>query len=357
MSPSGVVKIDLDALARNYQRVREAVAPSDCGAVVKADAYGLGVQPVAQRLWREGCRQFFVATLDEGVELRQHLPDAAIHVFEGVAQDAEAAFVAAGLVPVLNSTEQVERWRATGRPASLHVDTGMTRLGLSKSELDRLVARPDWRAGLSIDYLMTHLACADQAEHALNALQLKRFQSAQSKLGIERTSLGNSAGALLGPAYRGDLVRPGIALYGGNPFANRPSPVEPVATLEARVLQLREIDEPLTVGYGATFSVEPRARLAVLGIGYADGYPRCLGNRAAAMVQGQRVPVVGRVSMDLTCIDVSQLGAAAVEVGQYVELFGPGISIDEVAAAAGTISYELLTGLGSRLKRQYIETE
>ena len=357
MPASAKVSIDLDALARNYRRMREAAAPSACAAVVKANAYGLGLERVAKRLWREGCREFFVATPAEGIELRGYLAEAVIRVFEGVAEGSEAALIGADLIPVLNSLPQVERWRAMARPASLHVDTGMTRLGLSAADVESLAADSALLASLELDCLLTHLACADQADHALNALQLERFVAARQKLGIERTSIGNSAGALLGSAFCGDLVRLGIALYGGNPFVDRASPVEPVVTLEARILQLRDIAEQLTVGYGATYAVEPPSRLAVLAIGYADGYPRSLGNRAVAWVDGQAAPIVGRVSMDLVCIDVSRCDPGAVREGQFVELFGASIAIDDVAAAAGTISYELLTGLGSRLERHYIETE
>ena len=204
---------------------------------------------------------------------------------------------------------------------------------------------------------MTHLACADEPEHPLNAEQLARFEQLRALLPRARTSIGNSAGTLIDAAHRGDLARPGIALYGGNPFSDRPNPMEAVATLTAPILQLHDVAEPEPVGYGATYVANPPARIAVVGIGYADGYPRNLGNNGTAAVQGRRVPVVGRVSMDLISIDVAALPREAVSVGDAVELIGPTIGVDEVAAAAGTISYEILTGMGRRLAREYVEND
>jgi alanine racemase len=354
---TGVVTVDLDALARNYHRMHDAAAPAQCGAVVKANAYGLGVRPVATRLAREGCRRFFVATSDEGLELRAHLPDVAVYVFEGLPEGLEAEFVEARLTPVLNTLRQIERWRPCGRPAAVHIDTGMNRLGLSAADVEYLAANPQILAGFGLDCLMTHLACADRTDHELNAQQLARFNAAAAKLPAAPRSIANSAGVFLGRDYCGDLVRPGIALYGGNPFVERNTPVEPVVTVQARILQLRTVDEPAFVGYGATFGIESRARLAVLGLGYADGYPRCLGNRGLVSIEGKRAPVVGRVSMDLICVDVTGIEPDAVAVGQFVELFGSDISIDDVADAAGTISYELLTGLSRRLRREYLGVE
>ena len=199
------------------------------------------------------------------------------------------------------------------------------------------------------------MACADEPDHPQNREQLERFERLRAQLPATPTSIGNSAGTLLGGPYRGDVVRPGIALYGGNPFSDRPNPMEAVVTLTAPVLQLRDVDEPQAVGYGATYLASPPARLAVVGLGYADGYPRNLGNCGAAAVQGRRVPVVGRVSMDLICVDVGALPRDAVRVGDSVELIGPTVGLDEVAAEAGTISYEILTGLGSRVTREYVE--
>jgi alanine racemase len=351
---AAMLKIDLDALAANFRLLRDRAAPAECAAVVKADAYGLGMVPVARRLLREGCRRFFVATLAEVAELRALDPGAAIYVLEGAVLAAVDELVALHATPVLSSLEQVERWRGHGR-ALLHVDTGMTRLGLSPADVRVLAARRDLLDGVELEYVITHLACADEPEHPLNRAQIALFDELRALLPQAPTSIGNSAGLLCGAAYRGDMVRPGIALYGGNPFADRGNPMAPVVTLLAPILQIRDITEPVSVGYGATYAAQPPARLAVIGAGYADGYPRCLGNVGAAALHGLRVPVVGRVSMDLTCVDVSALPRNTVRVGDFVELIGPTVGLDEVAAAAGTISYEILTGLGRRLVRRYVE--
>lgn len=354
---TGRLLVDLDALARNYRKLCATASPAECAAVVKADAYGLGVAPVVRSLVRAGCSSFFVATVAEGCELRGLEPDAVIYVFGGATPEDTATLVDAELVPVLNSYAQVECWaRAGGRaPAALHIDTGMSRLGLSAREVEQLAGDTALLERLDVTLVMTHFACADQAEHEMNREQLVRFEQLRRRLPRARTSIAGSAGIFIDAAHRGDVVRPGIALYGGNPFTGRDNPMEPVASLHGQILQLREIDEACTVGYGATYAVTPPARIAVVGVGYADGYPRCLGNRAVAALGGVRVPVIGRVSMDLLCVDVSGIAPERVRVGGWVELFGAVVTLDEIAEAAGTISYEILAGLGSRLEREYVE--
>lgn len=356
-SATAAVVVDLAALARNYAKLCSLAAPAECAAVVKANAYGLGVAPVARRLLRAGCRRFFVATLAEGLELRGIAPDAAIYVLEGVLAGQSAQLAEAALRPVLSSLEQAERWAAEApvRRAALHVDSGISRLGLSAVDARKLAGDDELLDRLDIEYLVTHLACADEPEHPLNRMQLERFTALRKRLPDWQTSIGNSAAIFADAAHRGDLVRPGIALYGGNPFAARPNPMERVVTLKARILQIREVDEALTVGYGATYGAGPPARLATLGIGYADGYPRALGNVGAAAVAGKRVPLVGRVSMDLLCIDVSALPLDSVRAGDWVELIGPTIALEQIATEAGTINYEILTRLGRRLHREYVE--
>ena len=349
---SATLLIDLDALARNFARLRTAASPAECAAVVKADAYGLGVAPVARRLLREGCKRFFVATAAEAAELRALAPGVDIYVLEGARDGEVETLAAAGATPVLCSLEQVERWRGRGR-ALLQIDTGMGRLGLSSRDVEELERRPELLAGIEIELVATHLACADEPEHPLNGLQLEAFDRLRRRLATARVSIGNSAGTLTGAAQRGDVVRPGIGLYGGNPFADRSNPFEPVVTLNAPIVQVREVDAAQTVGYGATFGIAPPARLAVLALGYADGYPRALGNRGVVAIAGRRAPVVGRVSMDLICCDVTALPGELVRIGTPVEAVGPNVPLDEVAAAAGTIGYEILTRLSPRLKREY----
>ena len=354
LSP-GVLTVDLDALGKNYCTLRTASAQSACGAVVKANAYGLGVLPVARRLWDEGCRHFFVATAREGIELRALLPEAFIFVFEGVLRGTAGSVIDAGLIPVLNSIEQLRQWRteAGGRPAAIHLDTGMSRLGLSNTEV-RDASRTGLLAGLVLEYAFTHLACADVPAHPMNARQVRDFADSIAHLPGIRTSIGASAGILLGPEFRGDLVRPGIALYGGSPFENGESPMEPVVSLEATVLQTRTIATPQTVGYGATHTARSGTRLATLGAGYADGYPRALSNRGVAFVAGTEVRVVGRVSMDLITLDISALAPAQVQPGDSVELLGKHVRLEDLARAAGTVNHEILTGLGPRWQRRYL---
>ncbi len=229
----------------------------------------------------------------------------------------------------------------------------MTRLGLSSRDVEELERRPELLAGIDVELVVTHLACADEPEHPLNRLQLEAFERLRRRLAAARVSIGNSAATMTGGPQRGDVVRPGIGLYGGNPFADRPNPFEPVVTLHAPIVQIREVDAAQTVGYGATFGVAPPARLAVVALGYADGYPRALGNRGVVAIAGHRVPVVGRVSMDLICCDVTTLPHDVVRVGEPVEAIGTNLPLDEVAAAAGTIGYEILTRLSPRLKREY----
>jgi alanine racemase len=356
MDASGRVEIDLAALAGNYAMLARAVSPGACAAVVKADAYGLGVAPVARRLHAAGCRHFFVATPLEGVELRQLLPDDEIFVLNGLKGSTREEFIAAGLRPVLNSRAEIREWGSAG-PAAVHIDTGMSRLGLTANDVEALRLEADRVPLVDVRYVMTHLACADEPGHPLNARQLEAFEQLRSLWPDAKTSIGNSAGALLPDDCRSDLARPGIALYGGNPFIRGSSDVAPVVTIKGRILQLRDIDAGTSIGYGASFVANDKMRVATIGIGYADGYLRSLGNCGIVEVAGQRVPVVGRISMDLVCVDVTALPRGEVAEGDWATMIGGSVSLDEVAALAGTISYELLTSIGARLERVYINEE
>jgi alanine racemase len=352
--PPAELHIDLDALAANYRMLCEVARPSRVAAVVKANAYGLGVGPVAATLMAAGCDTFFVSSFAEGIELRALQPDARVFVLEG-AGGAVAGCVAARLVPVLNTVVEVREWvGAAGRaPAVLQLDTGMNRAGLDAGDVDALAADPALLGALGLELVMTHLACADEPDHPLNRLQVERFHRLRARLPPAPTSIGASAGALLGAEWRGDLVRPGLALYGGRPLASGSNPMRPVVRLAARVLQVRVLAEEGTVGYGASARLAAPARIATVGAGYADGYPRALGNRGYACIGGVRVPVVGRVSMDLTTLDVSALPTGAVTIGDSIDLLGGGVSLEDAAELAGTVSYELLTRLSTRLVRRY----
>jgi alanine racemase len=357
---STLITIDLDALTTNYRYCRDRVAPAACAAVVKADAYGLGIARIAPTLYHAGCGQFFTATHREGIALRRLLPDAEIYVFEGVTESSVAAFRDHNLVPVLITPNQGIYWAEQARragttlPAVIDIDTGMTRLGLGRPDLLELLDRCLGLEGLDVRYVMTHLACADDRDSPTVAEQLRRFDQLRRLLPDAPTSIGNSAGSLRGVASCGDLARVGIALYGGNPFLDDRHLGEPVLRIQSRILRLREITESTPVGYGATYTAAPGRRIATVGTGYADGYPWSLGNRGVAVVGGRRVPVVGRISMDLITLDVTGLPDELVQPGCLVDLIGPGITLEEVARRAGTINYEILTRLGQRAQRDFV---
>ncbi|MEE8506913.1 MAG: alanine racemase, partial [Kiloniellales bacterium] len=305
-----ILTIDLDALADNYRRLCAELDGVPCAAVVKADGYGLGLTRVAPALFRAGARSFFVAQLGEAIALRGALPEAAeIYVLNGLAAGPAAEFQAQRVVPVLNSLGEVSDWQAAARQAerrlaaALHIDTGLSRLGLPASELDALAAEPGRLEGIELGHVMSHLACADAPEHPLNAAQLAEFRTARARLpaalSTAPASLANSSGIFLGADYHFDLGRPGVALYGVNPTPGRPNPMRQVVRLQGKILQVREIDAPRTVGYGAIHRAAGPTRVATVAVGYADGYLRSLSNRGSAWLGNQRVPVVGRVSMDL----------------------------------------------------------
>lgn len=362
-APTGAIaRIDLAALCDNYRLLAAKAAPAACSAVVKANAYGLGAERVAQALWQGGCSHFFTVSIAEAISLRTVLPQAFIGVFYGVASGEDARLcLAHRLMPCLNSLGQIELWRkaalAQGAPlpAALHVDTGMNRLGLAGEEVALLAQSPEKLDGIEVQWLMSHLACADTPQHPLNALQLRRFTEACGHFPEWPTSLANSSGIFLGTDWHGDLVRPGAALYGINPVPHLPNPMKTVVTIEAPVVQLRELRAEDTVGYGATYKAPAGARLATVACGYADGIMRSMSNRSEAFVAGQRVPVAGIVSMDVTVIDISSLPEGAVQPGDRVEFIGPHIAVDTVAEQAATIGYELFTSIGGRVRREYSE--
>jgi alanine racemase len=354
-----ILTVDLDAIAANYRLLRDRLNGTDCAAVVKADAYALGADRVAPVLFAEGCRHFFVALLDEGVALRSHLPEASIYVLNGPTPNTEPIYAEHDLVPVLNHLGQVERWRHYcvghgSRSAAIHVDTGMNRLGLGADEVARLAADPMALQGIHLAYIVSHLVTSEQADHQLNATQLARFIEMRRSLPKAPASLANSSGIFLGPAYQFDLARPGIAIFGGNPTPGQPNPMRGVVRLDGRIVQVRDVDSPMTVGYGATHRVPRKGKLATISVGYADGYTRALSGRGSCLIGEYRVPVVGRVSMDLISVDVTDVPTHLVEEGGLVELLGPTHSVDDLAREAGTISYEILTSLGPRYHRRYV---
>ncbi|WP_439813755.1 alanine racemase [Zavarzinia sp. CC-PAN008] len=356
--PANRLIVDLDALVANWRRLDRLSGQAECGAAVKADAYGLGLVPVAKALAGAGCRTFFVAHAQEAIALRAALADVRIVVLHGVLAGEEKALAAAHILPALNDLGQVALWRgaanALGRPlpAFLQVDTGMNRLGLPEEEVAAVERDPDLLAGVALQAVMSHLYCADQPGHAANGAQLARFRAIRARLPYAPGSLANSAGILLGGDYAFDLVRPGIALYGAR-ARDGDTGFCPVVRLQGRILQVHDIDQGETVGYGAAHRSAGPAKIATVAMGYADGYPRAASGRGRAWLNGQPVPVVGRVSMDLITVDATAAAAHAVP-GASIDFLGPDETIDDLAAASGMFSYEILTRLGSRLTRSYV---
>lgn len=329
------IAVNEAALAANWSLLKGKVA-GECGAVVKANGYGLGIHNVAPVLARAGCKTFFVAHAKEGAVLRPLVPEAVIIVMHGIKQSEVDLFRQFNLIPALKCGEDLKAWGDA--PAWVHVDTGMNRLGFGVHEV------PDCKNALGI---MSHFACSDEPQHFMNIEQLKKFRAVRARFPHLPASLCNSSGIFLGPANHFDIVRPGVALYGVNPTPGQPNPMQRVVTVTATVLQVREIAEGETVGYGASWMADRPTRLATIECGYADGLLRSLSGRGFAAVGGVRVPFAGRVSMDMIVLDVT--AAPPVAVGDEVELIGPTISADDVAEAAGTIGYEVLTGLKARL--------
>ncbi len=326
--------------------------------MVKADGYGLGAVPIATRLYAAGCRHFFVAHLGEAVALRPVVPDAMLAVLNGLPPGDEAAFAQHGIAPVLGSLDEVDRWAALGRArgeplaALLHVDTGISRLGLEPSDVTALHHDPGRLRGIALRYVMTHLVSAERPDDPLNQRQLRRFAAMRASLPPAPCSLANSSGLFLGSDFASDLARPGAALVGVNPLPGQPHPLRAAARLDARVLQVREVGAGGTVGYNALWRAARPSRIAVLGVGYADGWPVALSGRGHASFDGRPVPLVGRVSMDLSTYDVTD--HPGVGPGSLLQLIGPDRPLEQVAEEAGTIPYEILTSLGRRFRRDYV---
>lgn len=360
-----ILTIDLDALAANWRLLADRLAPTgtECAGVVKADGYGLGVAPVARTLHAAGCRTFYVAQIAEGATLRAALAQrqADIYVLGGLFAGCSDLLAAHRLAPVLSTPEQVAEWRtlpaeqrkAMPRPA-LHLDTGMRRLGLTVAEAEALLADAQALADIDPALLVTHFACSDEPGHPLNDEQTAIYGRLRALAPRVPASYSNSSGIFLGDVPQFEQARPGVALYGVNPTPGRPNPMRTVVRLEAPILQVRRIDAAESVGYGATHCLAAGSRAATVGVGYADGFPRSLSNRGYGVLGGVRVPIVGRVSMDLTVFDVTHVPAGEARPGAMIELIGPNMPLDEVAAHADTIGYELLTQLGRRYHRVYV---
>ncbi|WP_298281738.1 alanine racemase [Acidocella sp.] len=353
---TGFLDIDLGAVVANWRHL-SGLHAGETAAVVKADAYGLGMLPVAHALARAGCKSFFTAHLDEAVALRAALPDVRIMALNGLLPHAAADFFAQDITPVLGSLKEVALWSAEAKglgqvlPCFLHLDTGMNRLGLTQAELVTLKAEPERLAGVQVEVVMSHLVAADAPENRLNEQQALKFYASALQFPNARKSLANSAGMFLSPFFHTSLARPGAALYGVNPTPGRRNPMKPAVKLTAPVLQIHDLPVGETVGYAGSWKAERPSRVATIGVGYADGYSRALANRAHAWFEGQMVPLVGRVSMDLATFDVTDI---QINQGDLLTLLGPDHGVDDLASEARTSGYEILTSLGRRYQRRYL---
>jgi alanine racemase len=360
----GILTIDLAAIAANWRLLAQRVLPAECAAVVKADAYGCGLEPVTKTLADAGCRTFFVALLSEARRVRLLAPELVIYVLNGMVPASASAFAEIDARPVIGSLAELEEWDAFVEASgwrggtALHVDTGMNRLGVSMQEAAAVAQRRDAMHD-PFKLLISHLACAEQVDHPVNKQQMDRFIETNRLFPGVPCSFANSSGIYLSRDTHRDLVRPGVALYGGNPTPGRQNPMQSVVHLQARILQMREVRPGESVGYGAAWTAARPTRVAIIGAGYGDGYLRAADVPTAreVVVAGRRCPLVGRVSMDLFAVDVTDIPEGDVRRGDLATLVGEGLEIDEVAREAGTISYEVLTSLGRRYARRYINEQ
>jgi alanine racemase len=360
---TGILTVDLDAIVANWRKLEKTAVPAECAAVVKANAYGCGAEQVARALAGAGCKTFFVATLDEARVVRAAAPGTALYVLGGFLQNTGPAYAEIDCKPVIGDLNELAEWdvfcRRSGWSggAAIHIDTGMNRLGLTVTEAQGLIPRIN-AGDHGITLVMSHLASAELLNNPANARQLNAFREIASLFTGVPASLANSSGIFLGSQFQFDIVRPGCALYGINPTPEADNPMQPVVELKARIVQLRSIERGDTVGYGGTWTARRPTRIAIVAAGYADGYFRAAsandGTRGAEVViAGKRCPIAGRISMDLTAVDITDLDKNAVRRGHMATLIGEGITVDELAHHYGTIGYEVMTSLGRRYARIY----
>jgi alanine racemase len=359
----GILTVDLAAIEANWKSLASMTLPVECAAVVKANAYGCGLDPVTRKLAKAGCRTFFVADVMEARSVRAIAPDATIYVLNGMIPGSAQAFADGRFRPVINSLTELAEWDAfvAGKSwregAALHVDTGMNRLGITIQEAIAIAPRiHSENHGFTL--LMSHLACADTPDHPMNDRQIRTFREIRILYRGISSSLANSSGIFLGGTVFCDLVRPGIAIFGANPSPGKKNPMRPAVELKARIIQVRSVERGETLGYGASWAAGRPSRIAVVAVGYGDGVLRSAspskGKPAAeVIIAGRRCPVVGRVSMDLMTVDVTDLPEGTARRGDFATLIGAGMSVDELAAGMGTIGYEVLTNLGQRYHRVY----
>jgi alanine racemase len=361
-----LLTIDLAALRKNYRKIKALANNAVCGAVVKADAYGVGARRAVEVLADEGCDTFFIATLDEARLVRHVAPQSTLYALGGLLPGTEALCAEIDLRPILGSLDEIEDWAAFARergerlPAALHIDTGMNRLGLRAVDLEKLTNPPSPLEDFDVSLVMSHLACSDEPDNPRNETQRQAFEALRAMLEAAPASLANSGGVFLGPAFHYDVVRPGIALYGGRATKSGREAMDPVVHLDGRILQIKQAEPGETVGYGATHMLKRATRIAIVAAGYADGYIRALSSSdardgAVVYIGEHEAPILGRVSMDLIAVDVTGLPQELAVRGAFVELLGHHVSVDDLAGIAGTIGYEVLTSLGQRYHRIYVD--
>ncbi len=359
-----MLTINLEALRENWATLNRVTGEAECAGVIKADAYGLGLEEIADALKDGGCETFFTATLAEARRVRAVMPGATIYVLDGLLPGAAPHYAGFDLRPCLSSLAEVREWAAFCRArnrhlaAAIHIDTGLNRLGLPASEVATLAGEAETLAAFPCTLVMSHLACADEPKNPKNAEQRRLFDALRAKLPPAPASLANSGGCFLGPDYHYDLVRPGIALYGGRAIEGENNPMRWVVQLQARVLQVREAAEGETVGYGATYTCTRPTRIATIACGYADGFLRAISrvgqaSGAVGFIGPHSVPIIGRVSMDLITVDVTNVPTDVAARGAWIEVLGARTTVDDLTDRAGTIGYELLTRLGRRVHRIY----
>ncbi|MBT4880595.1 MAG: alanine racemase [Alphaproteobacteria bacterium] len=359
---TSVLEINTKEIIKNYYFLNEMLSTGKCGAVVKADAYGLGAEKVGAALERVGCQEFFVAHVEEGIALRKALPQGNIYVFTGLLPGTADCFIEHNLIPVLNNIEQIKTWyelcrkEENAKDAAIHFDTGMLRNGLDKKDQKLLLNNLQWLAAMNIHFYMTHLACSTVKDHPLNDVQLGRLKGIVSQLPTAPISLADSGGIFIGPEYHFDLVRPGFALFGMNPTHHGmdKNPMTPCVRFRGRIIQVKEGEVGDSVGYGATHVLDRPSRLAVVGAGYSNGYLRSLSNQGVCFLENWKVPVLGRVSMDYIVVDVTDVPESVVAEGRWIDLVNAGMSLDHLGALAQTISREMLTGIGKGTHRVYV---
>ena len=355
------LEINIDSIIHNYQLINNKVGNTECAAVLKADAYGMGASVIAKALHRAGCSTFFVATIDEGIELRTCFSknENKIAVLSGFLEGSEDIFYNNKLTPVLNDIEQIKKWdlynkqKKISAPSILHIDTGMNRLGLTVSEFYDIIRRQTVLKELHVGWIMTHLACGDQPRDTMNKKQLSVFLNATTKFPNVKASLANSAGVFLGKSYHLDMVRPGIALYGSGSGSIDSHPLKQVIKLYSRILQIRTLSRGASVGYGASYRASEETRIATVGLGYADGYLRSLSNCSWVFFNGVRLPVIGRISMDYITINITKIASEKIKTGDFIEIINDKFTLDDLATLANTVPHELLTRLGTRHHRIY----